>query len=67
MTKATPTIADARELGTRYGLEGVVIMHHDGMQAGYVSWGHTKAECGWMRRFADKAYLAFMRMWVNDR
>jgi len=65
--KRVPSIAEARGLGTMYGLQGVVIIFHDGEQAGYASWGHTRAECGWMRRYADKAYAVLMMMWRQER
>jgi hypothetical protein len=64
---ATPTIADARALGKKYGLKGVVIIHHDGNLVGYASWGHDRAECPWMRRYADKALSVLTAMWVKER
>ena len=62
----TPTIAEARAFGKKHGQAGVVIVFHDGAHAGYVSWGETKAECGWMRRYADRAYPGAARD-VGDR
>ena len=65
MTK--PTIAEARALGKKYGLKGVIILHHDGELAGYASWGETRAECGWMRRLADRCYAALEAFWAEER
>lgn len=62
-----PQINDARAIGQRYGLKGVVIMHHDGRQAGYVSWGHDRHECSQMRRLADRLFAALMDWWASDR
>lgn len=63
----TPTIDDARALGAFYGLEGVVIIFHNGEEVGYTSWGHTRSECSWMRRFADKAFAVLNAMWQESR
>jgi hypothetical protein len=62
-----PTVSDARAFGRKHNLNGVVIVFHDGERAGYVSWGHDKRECSWMKRFADKAYMALLRMWEKER
>jgi len=62
-----PQVADARAFGKKHRLSGVVILFHDGERAGYVSWGHDRKECSWMRRFADKAYLVLLRLWEGER
>jgi hypothetical protein len=62
----TPSIDDARAIGKRYGLKGVVIIHHDGDQAGYVSWGHTKTECTRMRGMADRFFELLLRLWGDS-
>ena len=63
--KPTPTIEDAREIGRRYNLQGVVIVHHDSEYCGAASWGCTRAECGWMKHVADRCFDLLMSMWEN--
>lgn len=62
-----PTIAEIREFAKAHGLHGAVLVFHDGERSGYVSWGVTKRECSWMRRYADTALGVLHDMWFKER
>lgn len=53
-----PTIADAKSLVKKYGLNGVIVIHFKGEQFGYVEYGQNKAWCKVMKRVADDIHDA---------
>ena len=59
----SPTVAAARDFGTKFGADMVIILHINSEtgKIGYVSWGQTPELCKLTKVCADTAFDAVIK------
>lgn len=56
----SPEVAAARDFGTKFGFDQVIVLHRNSQTGfiGYASYGKTKALCDDAKTLADRAFEA---------